>query len=257
MGDVDVDFSSRGSEFEGVGEDVHHHLVEVSAVNPYGQRFGVVLVGKADLLGVGLMLEERVYFFDKRDEVGFLHVHLHHALVDFPEVHHLVDEVENSLSIALDGFVDAASMRVVVLFHEREQRRDDERHGRTDFVADVHEELQLGFAHLFGVNMLLQLQAVLLFSACLLEVLPNGERQEQQIEDVGHVGAIPRGVNHKRELTFGRLDVVALGFHSEVIGAWSQVRESDFVDTRLQANKLFAVDAIKIGDVLGVVVGER
>ena len=55
---------------------------------------------------------------DEGDEVGLLHAHLHHTLVDLTEVHHLVDEVEDALRITFDGEVDIMALRVVILFHE-------------------------------------------------------------------------------------------------------------------------------------------
>ena len=118
MGDTDVNLSARRGELEGVGENIDDDLVEVATVNPYGQLLCIMLVREGYLLAARLMLKQGVDVLHECDEVGLLHVHLHHALVDLPEVHHLVDEVQDALGISLDGLVDTPSLRIVVLLDE-------------------------------------------------------------------------------------------------------------------------------------------
>ena len=185
MSQADVHLATGRRILERIGEDVHHHLVEVLAVYPYGQLVAVVLIDQTDVLRLGLVSEEFVQVAHKRHEVGFAHVHGHQSLVNLPEVHHLVDEVEYSLSVSLDDFVDAVAGRVGVFLHERQQRRNDERHRRADLVADVHEEAQLGLAHLLGMYVFLQTQAVLLLAATVANKGVNTSGDGQQVEQIG------------------------------------------------------------------------
>ena len=115
-----------------------------------------MLEREGDVLGGGLLLEELVLVADERDEVGLPHVHNHLSLVDFPQVHHLVDEVQDALRVLLDNLVDALPLWVFVGLDEREQWGDDEGQRGADVVADVDEETELGLAHLFRVDVALQ-----------------------------------------------------------------------------------------------------
>ena len=54
----------------------------------------------------------------KVHKVSLLHVHAHHTLVYFTQVHHLVDEVDDTLGISLNGLIYALSLWVAVLFHQ-------------------------------------------------------------------------------------------------------------------------------------------
>ncbi len=118
VGDLDVDLAARRGELEGIGEYVEDYLVEILPVDPYRQLVGVVLETERYLLRLGLMLEHVVDILGKCDEVSLLHPHLHHALINLTEVHHLVDQVEDALCIALDGEIDIMSLGIAVLFHQ-------------------------------------------------------------------------------------------------------------------------------------------
>ena len=48
-------------------------------------------------------------------------------------------------------------------------------------MADVHEEAQLGFAHLLGVDMLLELQTGLLLLPAVADIVLDGHCQGHQI----------------------------------------------------------------------------
>ena len=92
------------------------------------------------------------------------------TLVNLAEVHHLVDEPEDTLGITTDSLVDTATMGVVVLFDKRQQRRDDERHRCTYLVGDIHKELELGVGHFLGMDVFLQTQTVLFFTLVLATI---------------------------------------------------------------------------------------
>ena len=120
VGEPYLDLTIGRGELDGVGEDVDQHFVELLAVDPHGQLVGVVLIDEIDALGAGLEFEERVDVIDEFHHVGLLGMQLHHALVNLPQVHHLVDEVEDALGIAADGLEHALLLRVVFLFDEGE-----------------------------------------------------------------------------------------------------------------------------------------
>ena len=124
-----------------------------------------------DVLVLGLLGKQRVDVVDECHQVRLAHVHLHLALVNLSEVHHLVDKTQNALCVAPDGLVDATPVRVVIVLDERLQWCHDERHRCTYLMTDVHEEAQLGVSHLLGVDVLLQSQVVLLLAVTALAVL--------------------------------------------------------------------------------------
>ena len=113
------DHSTRRRELEGVREDVYNHLIELPTVYPDRQLLVIVLVDEVDALGLSLMLEQRVEVLYEGDEIGFGEVHLHHTLVNLSQVHELVDEAQDSLSVSLDGLIDAQPSWVVFLSDER------------------------------------------------------------------------------------------------------------------------------------------
>ena len=123
-------------------------------------------------------------------------------------------------------------------------------------MTDIHEETQLSLAHLLGMNMLLQSQAVLFLMTAVSQVLPESQCCYQQINEVSDTGAIPRCMDKYREAAFLSDLVVAVGYDTEIVVAWRHVTEGNLVDARLQLDPLFFVDAITVVDVLGVIVGE-
>ena len=140
MIDADAYLTSCRRVFEGIREDVDNDFVEISSVNPDRQDIVLVLIAELDVLGLGLLGKQGVNVADKTDKVRFAHVHRHLSLVNLSQVHHLVDKSKNTLCITADCLVDTASVWVVVLFDERQQRRDNERHRRAYLVRYVHEE---------------------------------------------------------------------------------------------------------------------
>ena len=97
----------------------------------------------------------------------------------------MVDEMQYSLSVALDGHVSPYPLRVVVILDERHQWRDDERHRRSDFVADVHEEFNLCLVELFRVLVFLHAQPVLVFLPSLPEEVIDERCNDCHIDEVG------------------------------------------------------------------------
>jgi hypothetical protein len=57
--------------------------------------------------------------------------------------------VKDTFRVLSDNLVDALTMRLLVFLDQGEQWGDNQCQWRTDFVADVHEELDLRLAHPF------------------------------------------------------------------------------------------------------------
>ena len=215
-----------------------------------------MVVAKLYVLGLGLLGKEGVDVVDEADEVGLAHLHLHLSLIDFPQVHHLVDESENALGIAAHGLVEALALRFFILFDERLQGCDDERHRGAYLMTDVHEEAKLGVGHLLSMDMLLQAQLVFQLALAAAGIEPCAEGCQQQIGYPCPCGRIPGGMHLDGERADAGFLLVAHGLDAEVVGAWGHATEGNLVDARLQGYPLLVVNTIEIGDVLGIVVGE-
>ena len=251
----DIYLSASRGELEGIGEEVDDDLVEIVAVNPYGQLIGIMIEGELDILCLSLLQEEGVDITHEGYELGLTHVHLHLTFVYLTQVHHLVDESENTFGITADGLIDAAAMDVVILLDERHQGCNDQRHRRANLVRDIHEELQLGIGHFLSMDVLLQAQANLFLAVTLVAV---AQEEDDECEDVAGIGkgrAIPWCMNDHTEATLWCGDAVLFGNDAEVVVARRKVRESHLVDARLQTYPLLLIDAITIDDMLRIVVG--
>ena len=215
----DSHLSAGRCELKGVRQQVHHHLIEVLAVDPYGQVVAVVDIAQFDILAACLYLEQRIDVLNERYKVVFAHAHHHLSLLDLPEVHHLVDQVEDTFRVALDGLVDAMPVGIGVFLDERHDRCEDQRHRSADLMTDIHEEAQLGLTHLLGVDMLLQAQVILFLTTSVGEVGIECQGKQQEIEQLGPEGEVPHGMDHHGELLDVRLCVADDCLHSEMIGA--------------------------------------
>ena len=111
-------------------------------------------------------------------------------------------------------------------------------------MADVHEEAQLGLAHLLGVDMSLEAQTVLLSVIPVGKELPCEETQDECIEEVGPCGTIPWTTDDDGETAFRCLDTVALSLHPETIGARREMGERYLVVTGRQRMPVLTVDTI-------------
>ena len=213
--------------------------------------------GELDLTGLRLMCEEGVDVVDEAHEVALAHTHLHLSLVNLTEVHHLVDQAEDALGIAADGLIDALALWVVLFLDEGEQRRENQRHRGSDIMTDIHEEAQFGLTHLLGMDMGLEAQTVLLTVMAVGEELPGEESDDEGVEEVGPCRTVPGTTDDDGEVALGCFDATALGLHTETVSAWRQVGEGELVGAGRQGAEGFTVDAVKVNDVLRILIGER
>ena len=124
-------------------------------------------------------------------------------------------------------------------------------------MADIHEEAQFGFAHLLGMDMCLQAQAVLLTVMAVGDKLPGKKAQDKGIEEISPCGTVPGTVHNHGEAALRRLHAVALGFYAKTVGAWRQMGERDLIVTGRERLPVFTVNTIEVDDVLGVLIGQR
>ena len=215
-----------------------------------------MLVFEVDALGNGLLLEKVVFFIDERNHIGLAHTHYHLSLVNLSEVHHLVDEVKDTFRVLSDNLVDALTVRLFVFLDQGEQWGDNQCQWRTDFVTDVHEELDLRLAHLFGVDVLLQDELVFHLALAVAQVEHDGCYEEQQIEELCPDAGIPGWVNDDGELLHRCFVAVADGLDAVFVAAGSHVREGKFVLPGWHGAPGIAVDAVSVSYLLHIIIGE-
>ena len=124
-------------------------------------------------------------------------------------------------------------------------------------MTDVHEEAELGLAHLFGMHMGLQAQTALHAVMTVGEKLPGEETDDQGVEEISPCRTVPGTMHDDGEITLRRLHTTALSLHTEAVSAWRQVREREFVVASWQRTERLAVDAVVINDMLRVLIGQR
>ena len=171
-----------------------------------------------DALGYRLLAEEFVFIANKGNHIGFAHVHHHLSLVNLSQVHHLVNQVQDSFRVLAHHIVDALSVGVFIFLNQREQRGEDKGQWGTDFVADVHEELQLRFAHLFGMDMLLQYELVFYLAFAVLDIEQTEPQEGKQIAESCPDTGVPGWVDDDGELLDRGFVSVADGLDTELIG---------------------------------------
>ena len=120
MCQFDDNISTYLSIFKGIRDDVDQDFVKVTSVNPYRKTIAVVLEFQIDLLVTSLFSEERAHIIDERNHIRFTHVHSHLSLVDFSQIHHLVDEVEYTLGISSHSLVNMLMVHILILLHQLE-----------------------------------------------------------------------------------------------------------------------------------------
>ena len=249
----DLHLSSRGRELKGVRQQVHHHLVEVLAVDPYRQPVGVVHIAQFDVLAPRLHLEERVQVLHERHEVGLAHPHPHLSLLDLPQVHHLVNQVQYALRIALHGLIHPVPVRVGILFDERHDRCEYQCHRCSYLMTDIHEEPQLRLAHLLCMDMLLQSEVRLFLSAAVGKIHIQSQGNEHEVQQSCPCREIPHRVNLHGKLLDFRFRVADNRLHAEPVCSRRHVTECEFMCSRWHGNPRFPVDAVFVGDMVGVV----
>ena len=123
-------------------------------------------------------------------------------------------------------------------------------------MTDVHEELDLCLAHLFGVDVLLQDEQVFHLVLAVAQVEHDGCYEEQQIEELCPDAGIPGWVNDDGELLHRCFVAVADGLDAVFVAAGSHVREGKFVLSGWHGAPGIAVDAVGVSYLLHIIIGE-
>ena len=215
-----------------------------------------MLILEVDVLGHCLLSEEFVALVDESHHICFAHVHHHLSLVDFAEVHHLVDEVEDTLRVFPDNLVDALSVRLLVFLDEGEQRGDDEGKRRADFMTDVHEELDLCLAHLFGVDVLLQDELVFHLALAVAQVEHQQSDEDEQIDEFRPDAGIPGRMHDDGEFLDRCFVSIADCLDAEIVVAGRKMGECQLVLSKRSRAPFLAVDAVGIGNLLHIIIGK-
>ena len=77
-----------------------------------------MVIAELYVLSLCLLGKQVVYIAQETDQLRFAHMHLHLSLINLSQIHHLVDESENTFGITANGFIDAATMGIVILLDE-------------------------------------------------------------------------------------------------------------------------------------------
>ena len=123
-------------------------------------------------------------------------------------------------------------------------------------MTDVHEELDLRLAHIFGVDVLLQDELVFHLALAVAQVEHDGCYEEQQIEELCPDAGIPGWVNGDGEFFHRCFVAIADGLDTVFVSAGSHVREGKFVLSGWHGAPGIAVDAVHIAYLLHIIIGE-
>ena len=107
------------------------------------------------------------------------------------------------------------------------------------------------------MDVFLQAQTVLLLFTMLPPVHQEEHCEYYYIYKVCQRCPIPWGMDCHGKMALGCRDTVLLCYYAEIVAAWRQMAEGNFVDPRLHANPFFVIDAIAVGDVFWVIIGQR
>ena len=99
-----------------------------------------MLIRQGDSLHLRLMLKKCVDISDKTHEINFLHTHLHLSLIDLTQIHHLVNQMENTFRISFDRLIDTFLSEISFLFQQRQQWSHNQCHRSPNLMTDIHKE---------------------------------------------------------------------------------------------------------------------
>ena len=189
-------------ELKGVRQKIHHNLVHVVWVNVHIQLLHIMFkrIGDISVLRIG----------DKHIEDILHEIHQFHltiveqefALLNFPHIHHLIDESQDSLRILLDESIVALPFLILIRADESLQRSQNQRHRRTNLMADVHEELDASLIQFA----LLTIAGHNVTNTHLTSHIPINQpthsHKEQEIRQFCPYGSVPSRMHHSQEGTF-------------------------------------------------------
>ena len=77
-----------------------------------------MFIGQGQTLRLGLMFKEVVDLLDECYEVCLCHMHLHLSFVNLSQIHHLVDEAQDTFGISFYSFIDTFALWVFLILDQ-------------------------------------------------------------------------------------------------------------------------------------------
>ena len=154
-GEADLDLAAAVGEFDGVGEEVPHHLLHAVGVAGHVVGFGLKRSQELNLLGIGGRAHGIERGLDDGVEGHGADIEAHLAGHDARDIQKIFDELGLGADVSLDDFQAMGGVGGVELAHAEQAR--PAQHGvqrRAQLVAEGGEEFifhPIGFAG-FGKN---------------------------------------------------------------------------------------------------------
>ena len=213
-----IDMSPLRRKLQGVREQIRYYLLEFVAIGPGLERILHTEAVDGDTLLLGIKLEDVADIVHRLHHIDLLHVEAQGVVLEFVEVHELVDELEHTLDATLchteQTLILATERRAL---HELAYRTRN--HGKrcAELVGDVGKKTHV---HLVGTQLLLLLHLCLTggptgcyHATCIaIEIVGEGRGQREVDEP-----SPPR-------ISWGRGDhdaqgaLVAIAFVAGIIG---------------------------------------
>ena len=168
----------------------------------------------------------------------------HLPLLDFAQVHELVDETQDALGVAQDEAVLVAAAVVGVGGEEFLQRAYHKRHGRAYLVGDVHERLQAGFVYLLGVGELKQFGAMAHAGGVAACYPPQQHQQRRGVQCFCPGCGVPGTGHEDGDGACLRLGQAVDGLELEAVFAGAEVVQVHDVGARAQRLPRLVVDGV-------------
>ena len=95
--------SSLGRELEGVGQQVHDHLLHLVCVHPHGEGILEAIGAELDTLRLGVVAEQVRDVLQRPHNIHLGHLHVQLAVADTVEVQQLVHQGQHPRGVAVDN----------------------------------------------------------------------------------------------------------------------------------------------------------
>ena len=113
----------------------------------------IIIVNKTEfnVTFIGCIFKGLYQIINKANHVGFAKFNHHLSLINFPDIHQLIDKAKNSLGVAVHDLVQVEFLGIFFVGYEFFQRTDYKTHRCANFVRYIDEILQFCFIDLLLV----------------------------------------------------------------------------------------------------------
>ena len=151
--EIQHDVTSRRNILDGIADKIVDDLLDLVLIDPLYERLFKAMRGERDVLLTGLELERLKHIADHLHEVEALHFKPKRIILEFVEVHHLVDQAQHTIHTALhDGQRVVRLGRQALVIDQLSEWSGNDGERCTEFVRHVGKE-----AHVHRVDALLVL----------------------------------------------------------------------------------------------------